>query len=291
MKKKALGKGLSELIPDIDQEISLQEKADHKGIRFIPVDYILFSPLQPRLVYKEDEEFEELVKSIKETGILQPILVREKGEGLFECIAGERRLRACKKAGISEVPAIIKNLSDEEVLVVALIENLQRKNLNPLEEAIAYKNLAEKFGYTQEEIAAKVGKDRATVANLLRLLNLPQEIQQDLMEEKLTVGHAKALLSLISKEKQLEVRNLILQKGLSVRETERLVNKLLAGDKSKKIKQPDPNLLYLSEEISKLVGTKVNVKVQNKKTYFIFEFEETERVEDFLETLKKAFGI
>ncbi|HCE79271.1 ParB/RepB/Spo0J family partition protein [Thermodesulfobacterium commune] len=291
MKKKALGKGLSELIPDIDQEISLQEKTDHKGIRFIPVDHILFSPLQPRLVYKEDEEFEELVKSIKETGILQPILVREKGEGLFECIAGERRLRACKKAGLSEVPAIIKNLSDEEVLIVALIENLQRKNLNPLEEAIAYKNLVEKFGYTQEEIAAKVGKDRTTVANLLRLLNLPQEIQQDLMEEKLTVGHAKALLSLISKEKQLEVRNLILQKGLSVRETERLVNKLLAGDKSKKIKQPDPNLLYLSEEISKLVGTKVNVKVQNKKTYFIFEFEEPERVEDFLETLKKAFGI
>jgi ParB family chromosome partitioning protein len=242
-------------------------------------------------VYKEDEEFEELVKSIKETGILQPILVREKGEGLFECIAGERRLRACKKAGLSEVPAIIKNLSDEEVLIVALIENLQRKNLNPLEEAIAYKNLVEKFGYTQEEIAAKVGKDRTTVANLLRLLNLPQEIQQDLMEEKLTVGHAKALLSLSSKEQQLEVRNIILQKGLSVRETERLVNKLLAGEKAKKLKQPDPNLLYLSEEISKLVGTKVNIKIQNKKTYFIFEFEEPERVEDFLETLKKAFGI
>ncbi|QER41834.1 ParB/RepB/Spo0J family partition protein [Thermodesulfobacterium sp. TA1] len=290
MKRKALGKGLSELIPDIDQEISLQEKPSYGGIRFIPIDQILFSQLQPRLVYKEDEEFEELVKSIKEKGVLQPILVREKGEGLFECIAGERRLRASKKAGLTEVPAIVKNLSDEEVLIVALIENLQRKNLNPLEEAIAYKNLAEKFGYTQEEIAAKVGKDRATIANLLRLLNLPQEIQQDLLEERLTVGHAKALLSLSSKEQQLTVRNLILQKGLSVRETERLVNKLLAEKKPEKVKQPDPNLLYLSEEISKLIGTKVNVKVQKKKTYFIFEFDEIERVEDFIEGLKKAFG-
>jgi len=281
MKKKALGRGLSDLIPEVEEE----------SIKYIVAEKILYSPFQPRIKFEEDEHFKELVKSIKEKGILQPILVREKGGGLYECIAGERRLRAAKKAGLKEVPAIVKNFSDEEALVIALIENLQRKNLNPLEEALGYKNLIEKFGYTQEEIAEKVGKDRATVANLLRLLKLPSVIQEDLLEERLTVGHAKALLSLDSEKKQIYARNLILERGLSVRETEKLVSKLQKGEISKKKKEPDPDLVYLSEELSKLIGTQVQVKTKKKKTYFIFEFDELERAEAFIEKLKKSFQL
>ncbi len=281
MKKKALGRGLSDLIPEVEEE----------SIKYIVAEKILYSPFQPRIKFEEDEHFKELVKSIKEKGILQPILVREKGGGLYECIAGERRLRAAKKAGLKEVPAIVKNFSDEEALVIALIENLQRKNLNPLEEAMGYKNLIEKFGYTQEEIAEKVGKDRATVANLLRLLKLPSVIQEDLLEERLTVGHAKALLSLDSEKKQIYARNLILERGLSVRETEKLVSKLQKGEISKKKKEPDPDLVYLSEELSKLIGTQVQVKTKKKKTYFIFEFDELERAEAFIEKLKKSFQL
>jgi len=280
MKKKALGKGLSELIPEIEES----------PIKYIPIDNILYSPFQPRIQFKEDEDFEELVKSIKERGILQPILVRKKGEDLYECVAGERRLRAAKKAGLKEVPAVIKNFTDEEVLLIALIENLQRKNLNPLEEALGYKNLIEKFGYTQEEIAEKVGKDRATVANLLRLLKLPSIIQEDLLEERLTVGHAKALLALDEEEKQIYVRNLILKKGLSVRETEKLVGRLQKGEISQKKKELDPDLVSLSEELSKIVGTPVQIVTKKKKTYFIFEFNELEKAEKFIEKLKIIFN-
>ena len=279
MKKKALGKGLSELIPEIEES----------PIKYILIDNILYSPFQPRIQFREDEDFEELVKSIKERGILQPIIVRKKGEDLYECVAGERRLRAAKKAGLKEIPAIIKNFTDEEVLLIALIENLQRKNLNPLEEALGYKNLVEKFGYTQEEVAEKVGKDRATVANLLRLLKLPSIIQEDLLEERLTVGHAKALLALDEEEKQIYVRNLILKKGLSVRETEKLVGKLQKGEFSQKKKELDPDLVSLSEELSKIAGIPVQVVTKKKKTYFIFEFNELEKAENFIEKLKKVF--
>ena len=280
MKKKVLGKGLSELIPEIEES----------PIKYISIDNILYSPFQPRIQFKEDEDFEELVKSIKERGILQPIIVRKKGEELYECVAGERRLKAAKKAGLKEIPAIIKNFTDEEVILIALIENLQRKNLNPLEEALGYKNLIEKFGYTQEEVAEKVGKDRATVANLLRLLKLPSIIQEDLLEERLTVGHAKALLALDEEEKQIYVRNLILKKGLSVRETEKLVGRLQKGEISQKKKELDPDLVSLSEELSKIVGIPVQVVTKKKKTYFIFEFNELEKAEKFIEKLKIIFN-
>lgn len=281
MKKKVLGKGLADLIPGIEEE----------GFQNLPIEKILPSPFQPRYSLKEDEEFDKLVRSIKEKGILQPILVREKAEGLYECIAGERRLRAAKKAGLKEIPVIIKNFSDEEAFIVSLIENLQRKNLNPLEEAIGYRNLIERFGYTQEEVAEKVGKDRSTVTNLLRLLKLPELIQQDIMEERLTVGHAKALLSLDSEEKQIYLRNLILQKGLSVRETERLAIRLQKENIYERKKEPDPDLVFLSHELSKLVGAKVEVKIKKKRPFFIFSFEELEEAEKFVEKLKKAYSL
>lgn len=281
MKKKALGRGLADLIPGIEEE----------GFQILSIDKILPSPFQPRFSFKEDEEFDHLVKSIKEKGILQPILVREKDEGLYECIAGERRLKAAKKAGLKEIPVIVKNFSDEEAFLVTLIENLQRKNLNPIEEAFGYKNLIEKFGYTQEQIAEKVGKDRSTITNLLRLLKLPAIIQQDIMEERLTVGHAKALLSLDSEEKQISLRNLILQKGLSVRETEKLITRLQKESIHERKKEPDPDLVFLSQELSKLVGAKVEVKMRKKRPLFIFSFEELEEAEKFVERLKKLYSL
>jgi ParB family chromosome partitioning protein len=296
MRKKALGRGLSELIPELEEEVSLSpEPGDlkNRGISYIPVESVLFSPFQPRTSFKEDTSFEELVNSIKEKGVLQPIIVRKVEEGLYECVAGERRLRAVKKLGLKTIPAIVKNFTDEEVLITALIENIQRKDLNPLEEALAYKKLIEKFNYTQEKIAEKTGRDRSTVANLLRLLNLPENIQQDILEGKISVGHGKALLSLNNQELQLKVRNLILEKGLSVRETEKLVARILKDGleaQDSKKSQPDPDLALLSEEISKIIGTRVEIKKRGKKTRIVFEFSELERAEEFIEILKKSFS-
>lgn len=290
IKKRALGKGLSELIPELSEE-SL-EKEPTKGFTELPVDFVTFFSLQPRITFKEDEAFQELIRSIQEKGIIQPIVVRKISEGLYECVAGERRLRAAKKLGLKTIPCIIKDLSDEEALLISIMENLQRKDLNPLEVALAYKNLMDKFGYTQEEIAEKVGKDRATVANFLRLLKLPKEIQEDLLKERLTVGHAKALLSLPTEELQLKARAFILEKGLSVRETEKLVERLKKeqeAGKPEKTKEPDPDLLMLSEELSRLVGTKVQIKMQRKKPCFILHFDSLESAEKFIEKLKISF--
>lgn len=290
IKKRALGKGLSELIPELSEE-SIQ-KEPSKGLTELPIDFVTFFSLQPRITFKEDEAFQELVRSIQEKGIIQPIVVRKIGEGLYECVAGERRLRAAKKIGLKTIPCIIKDLSDEEALLISIMENLQRKDLNPLEVALAYKNLMDKFGYTQEEIAEKVGKDRATVANFLRLLKLPRDIQDDLLKDRLTVGHAKALLSLPTEELQLKARALILEKDLSVRETERLVERLKKeheGGRPKETKELDPDLFLLSEELSRLIGTKVQLKMQRNKPCFILHFDSLERAEQFIEKLKTSF--
>lgn len=286
IKRKTLGKGLTELIPELSEleRDTLQAKA--QGYQELPVEMVTYFSYQPRVTFKEDESFEELMRSIKEKGVLQPILVRKITEGLYECVAGERRLRAAKKLGLKTVPVIIKELSDEEALLVSIMENLQRKDLNPMEIALAYKNLMERFGYTQEEVAEKVGKDRATVANFLRLLKLPKEIQDDLLAERLTAGHGKALLSLPTEELQLKARKIILEKNLSVRETEKLVEALKREPVEKKPKVPDEDLLALSEEISKLLGTKVEIKMKRKKPCFYIYFESIESAEAFLERLR-----
>ncbi len=281
IKRKALGKGLSELIPELSSSEKLTE---------LPVEAVTFFSYQPRITFKEDESFQELLKSIQERGILQPIVVRKVTEGLYECVAGERRLRAAKKLGLKSIPVVIKELSDEEALLISVMENLQRKDLNPMEIALAYKNLMDRFGYTQEEVAERVGKDRATVANFIRLLKLPKEVQDDLLEERLTVGHAKALLSLPTEELQLQARRLVHEKGLSVRETEKLVEKLRAEPVKSKRKEPDPDLLALSEELSQLLGTKVEVILKKKRPCFIFHFENLERAEAFLERLKNSLN-
>lgn len=281
IKKKVLGKGLSELIPEL---------GSNQGFAELPVEAVTYFSYQPRITFKEDESFQELLKSIQEKGILQPIVVRKITEGLYECVAGERRLRAAKKLGLSTIPVIIKDLSDEEALLISVMENLQRKDLNPMEIALAYKNLMDRFGYTQEEVAERVGKDRATVANFLRLLKLPKDIQDDLLEERLTVGHAKALLSLPTEELQLLARSLVLEKGLSVRETEKLVEKLKDNPTKVKPKEVDPDLLALSEEVSQLLGSKVEITFKKKRPCFILHFDSLESAEAFLEKLRKTLS-
>lgn len=288
IKKRALGKGLAELLPELSEE-GLKKESSAKGYTELPTEEVTYFSLQPRITFKEDEAFLELLKSIQEKGIIQPIVVRKVTEGLYECVAGERRLRAAKKLGLKTIPVIIKDLSDEEALLISVMENLQRKDLNPMEVAIAYKNLLERFNLTQEEIAERVGKDRATVANFIRLLKLPEAIQKDLLEEKLTVGHAKALLSLPTEELQLKARNIILEKNLSVRETEKLVERLKKEKNIPKKRETDPDLLLLSEEISKLIGTKVEIKVKKNKPIFVLQFESLDRAENFIERLKRLY--
>lgn len=289
IKKRVLGKGLDELIPQISEIDRASQEKLMEAYRELPIEQVTYFSQQPRITFREDESFQELMKSIQEKGVLQPILVRKITEGLYECVAGERRLRAAKKLGLKTVPVIVKELSDEEALLVSIMENLQRKDLNPMEIALAYKNLMERFSYTQEEIAERVGKDRATVANFLRLLKLPKVIQEDLLAEKLTVGHAKALLSLPSEELQMQAREIILQKNLSVRETEGLVEKLKKGAQVKK-KTVDEDLKLLSDEVSKMLGIPVEIKMKRKRPLFILQFDSLERAEAFIEKLKSFYS-
>ncbi|MCS7150142.1 MAG: ParB/RepB/Spo0J family partition protein [Caldimicrobium sp.] len=289
IKKKVLGKGLDELIPQISEVDRPSQGKLMEAYRELPIEQVTYFSQQPRITFREDESFQELMKSIQEKGVLQPILVRKITEGLYECVAGERRLRAAKKLGLKTVPVIVKELGDEEALLVSIMENLQRKDLNPMEIALAYRNLMERFGYTQEEIAERVGKDRATVANFLRLLKLPKEIQEDLLADKLTVGHAKALLSLPSEELQMQVREIILQKNLSVRETEGLVEKLKKGYQVKR-KTVDEDLKLLSDEVSKMLGIPVEIKMKRKRPLFILQFDSLERAEAFIEKLKSFYS-
>ncbi len=272
---KRLGRGLSALLPEAEGEL-----------RTVPIEAIVPSPFQPRRRFSE-EELAELAASIRARGILQPLLVREIAPETYELVAGERRLRAARMAGLAEVPVLVKNLSDEEALSVALIENLQREDLNPLEEAEGYRRLMEEFGFSQEEVAQKVGKDRSTVANALRLLRLPEEIQEDLWEGRLSAGHARALLALEDRETMLAAREEILRRGLSVRETERLVRRLKAGQRSTRRRPPDPDLEALARELSELWGGKVRVEMGRKGARFRFEFEDLEAAERFVAALRR----
>ncbi|MCF7929777.1 MAG: ParB/RepB/Spo0J family partition protein [Spirochaetales bacterium] len=219
MAKKALGKGIDALIHSGSEE-EKQESGQEGGIRTIPVDLISANPEQPRKHFSE-ESLKELADSIQSQGVLQPILVSRYEEG-FRVIAGERRLRAARLAGLNEIPALVRELAPAEELELALVENIQREDLDPIEEAQAYRKLMDDNGLNQEQLAKQVGKNRSTIANSLRLLNLPEEIQSALAEFTLFAGHARALLSVEKPEDQLEVFHRVVKEGLSVRETEAL---------------------------------------------------------------------
>ena len=208
----------------------------------------------------------ELVASIKEKGVIQPLVVRQL-EDHYQIIAGERRWRASQKAGLKEVPVVIQDVSEDWALEMALIENIQREDLNPIEEAEAYRNLMENFDFSQEEMARRVGKDRSTVANSLRLLRLPEKIREDVMQSRLSMGHARALLALDNDEDLLEARDQVVQRHFSVRETEALVKKIKSfglSPKGKKKREADPNVTHLEGELKKTLGTQVKIIPKGK---------------------------
>jgi len=259
MKRKALGRGLSALIPDADST-----GGGRKGDFFlVNIQEIQPNRFQPRRDF-DDAKIVELAASIKEKGIIQPLIVRELTDG-YELIAGERRLRAAIRAGLNAVPVIIKDVSDAESLEIALIENIQREDLNPIEEAMAYQRLISEFEITQEEMARKVGKDRSTVTNSLRLLSLPDSVKEDLAKGILSPGHARALLSLADDRLILTVREKIISKALSVRDTESFVKKIKEKKEHPDLRGkqgvPEINIhvMELEDDLRRAMGTKVKI--------------------------------
>lgn len=265
-----LGRGLASLIPITSGKSSIwQGLVGEKGekIQEISVTDIQQNPMQPRQNFDQYGE-EELVNSIKEHGIIQPLIVTKNDQG-YQLIAGERRLRAAKSLKLKTVPVIVRDASQQQKLEVSLIENIQRQDLNPVEEAMAYRKLLDEFGLTQEQLAKRVGKNRATAANILRLLDLPDEIRKALIEKKITVGHAKVLLSLDKAEDQIKAFKNILLQGLNVAETTRIVRKIQPG---KIIKPIDFELQEKEERLREILATKVKIEKRGKGGKIIIEY-------------------
>jgi len=256
IQSRGLGKGLGALLSGI-------EDIKEVDVRFIPIEDIKPSPYQPRREY-DPSKIEELATSIKEHGLLQPIILRQV-DGGFEIVAGERRWRAAKVAGIKEIPAIVREIDVKGAMAIALVENIQREDLNPLEEAVAFKRLVEEFGVSQESIGEMVGKSRSYVANMLRLLKLPEEVKGLLSEGKIDMGHARALLSLKDADTQVSLANLVVEKGLSVREVERLVKFYSSKEDARQnVKGKKIRLTDIEEFLEKMLGIKVRVYIGEK---------------------------
>jgi ParB family chromosome partitioning protein len=257
--KGGLGKGLDALLSKEDIY-----NLESSSFFLCPIEKIRPNPNQPRRQLDHDA-LESLALSIKEKGILQPLVVWEVN-GVYELIVGERRWRAAQKAGLKVVPVVIKDVSSNELLELALIENIQREDLNPLEEAMAYKRLISELGFTQAQVAAKVGRERSTVANFLRLLQLPVYAQTDLLNGKFSMGHARAILMVEDPEKQKELRDEIIKKDLSVRQAESLARRLAKGitPRAKVQKVEDPNIKSICEDLSRKLNSKVKI-VQTKR--------------------------
>ena len=258
-KRPALGKGLNALIPT-----GGEEGGGRRGSFLCPVDQIRSNPDQPRKRFDE-QALESLAATIREKGVLQPLLVNRVGNR-YELIAGERRLRAAKKAGLEEVPVLIREVEDLDRLELSILENIQREDLNPIEEARAYKQMLDRLEVTQEELARRVGKERSSVANTLRLLQLPREIQEDLANGRVSSGHARAILALDRDVMQLKLWALIKDKGLSVREAEKLVHEMKAGKvgKAKPLAPLDPDMQTLQDELCQHFGARVKIQKGKK---------------------------
>jgi ParB family chromosome partitioning protein len=249
--KKALGRGLSALIPQKGEPPVVAGALAH-----IPLDRISANPYQPRKIFNE-QSLDDLARSVREHGIVQPLVVSRTADNRYRLIAGERRFRAAQKAGLQSVPAVIKDLQKEgDALQIALIENIQREDLNPIEEANAYHQLHDEFGLTQEEISRRVGKERSTVANFLRLLKLPETVKQRLATGQLSMGHARALLSLDSAKKQEQLADRIVKNSLNVRQTEMLAS---ASPVPKREKPKDVFTRDAEEKLTKVLRTKVDI--------------------------------
>lgn len=289
--KRGLGKGLDVMIPE---RISENETSNNENVSretLIPIHYIEPNKSQPRKKFDE-ESLQELAESIKQYGVIQPLIVQKKDK-YYEIIAGERRWRAARLAGLKEVPVIIKDFSPQETVEIALIENIQREDLNPIEEAQAYDRLIKEFNLKQEELANRVSKSRTAITNSLRLLKLDKRIQQMLMDETLTSGHARALLSIEDTEEQYRAACKIVDENLSVRETEKLVKQLLKNKPKKETAVTDETYIIfqaLEEKLENIIGSKVSIhrKQKNKGKIEIeyYSDEDLERIIEMFESLK-----
>ena len=283
MSRKALGRGLSALFTQMQTiESDLME---------LDIDLLYPTDTQPRKVFKE-AKMNELAQSIKANGIIQPIVARRHGDR-FQIIAGERRWRAAQLAGLRKIPCLVREVADENILEISLIENIQREDLNPIEEATAYKRLLDTLAISQEEIAKRVGKDRSSITNALRLLRLPTEIQQLVEEEKLSMGHARTLLSLESVEQQLSLASEIIEKTLSVRETERVVKELQAEapsdtkHQSKSTNRKDPNIVAAEQKLSKGLAAPARIRFLKEGGVIEIKFSSSEDLSRLFDLLVK----
>nr|MBU1328304.1 ParB/RepB/Spo0J family partition protein [Candidatus Omnitrophota bacterium] len=286
LEKRVLGRGLAALIPEKQTADNIQvlESNIQQSVRTISIDKIKANKYQPREEFNQ-EALSDLAASIKEKGFIQPILVRLK-DNEYELIAGERRLRAAKKLGYKEIPAIIKEASDLDSLELSIIENIQRENLNPIDQAKAYKRLRDEFDMTQEKVADTIGKDRATVANILRLLNLPAKIQEYVSRGTISMGHARAMLSLAKESEQIRLCTKIMKEDLSVRDTESYAKKMALNKPESKTSDKDPNLYSLEQELREIFGTKVKILKSKKGGKIEIEFYSDLDMERVLTLLK-----
>ena len=288
MNRKALGKGINALIPDFEKGVP---EARPSTATDLLIDEISPNRLQPRN-YFDDKKLNELMTSIKEHGVLQPVVVQKVDSG-FELIVGERRWRASKKLGLKKIPAVIREVNDTQSLEIAIIENIHRQDLNPIEEAEAYARLSNEFALTQEMVAEKVGKSRAAVANILRLLKLSRNIKEDLISEKISMGHARALLGLEESKQMETLRNEIVKQDLTVRQTESRVNKLKKGVVDKPITQKVNKDIFtkdLEKDLARRLGTKVDIlpkKNGGKLIVTYYSDDDLERIQMLMGNSKK----
>jgi ParB family chromosome partitioning protein len=278
-KRKALGKGLSALIPDANK----LENGDDQFFQ-CPIETIEPNPYQPRQDFSPSE-LEDMVSSVREKGIITPLLVTRVDTG-YQLIAGERRWRAAQKAGLRRVPVVVREATPTESLELALVENIHRKDLNPIEEAVAYKRLLEEMGATQDSLAKRLGKDRSSIANLLRLLNLPISMQKDVIDGRLHMGHARVLAGIKSHKEQKALRNMVIKKGLSVRQLEALAKKRSTPSRSMNMgREGDVYFQSLVDSLKRSLGTKVDIKKRGKEGRIIVYFYSDEELDRLLERL------
>ncbi len=281
MEKNAIGRGLSALIPE-----RIEEGRGDAGTSYADVERIKPNPFQPRENF-DKKKLDELVQSVREKGVLQPVIVREK-DGGFELVAGERRLRAAKELGLKKIPVIVKEVSDADALELSLIENIQREELNPIEEAKAFQRLtSDEFGFSQDEVARTVGKDRTTISNTIRLLGLPKRVQELVAGDELSMGHARALLSLAGEHTITKLANRIVKTGISVRETEGIVSrKKSAALQIDAPKEREHKVMFFEEELQRVLGTKVKIQHGKKRGKIVIDYYSLEDLERLYNLVK-----
>lgn len=280
MEKKALGKGLDALLPSL----AVSKPVEAGDVQYLRIQDIVPNRYQPRRVFSP-EEIAELTASINETGVLQPIMVRRKGDGMYELISGERRWRASKAAGLETIRAVIRNCGDQEALLIAVVENLQREDLNPMEIAKAYVRMTQEFGLTHEAIAQKVGCDRSSVANFVRLTNLHPVVQGLVENETLSAGHAKVILGAESHDHQVRIAEMVVARKLSVRETEKLVESMVAGKKRQKKPADHSAWTALETSLQKRLGTKITIQPRGKGGKIVIHYFSPEELDGLVDAI------